>query len=247
MTDLKRTRLAAILLAFLTAPPALADVAEREIATGPVMVELFTSQSCSSCPPAEAIFREMATRDDLVVIEWHVDYWNRLSHGSAGKWQDPYSEAAHTERQRAYNVALRGTGSVYTPQAIVNGRTETVGSRDTTIAGLISRETDPATQLAVTQDRITIVPPGEAIMADAAVYVVTLLPEQVTEVRGGENQGRSLASRNVAVGLRRIGTWTGAAASFALPKQEAGLTCAVFVQDLTTMNVLGASYCAPQP
>lgn len=226
---------------------ALADVAEQGPVPGPVLVELFTSQACSSCPPAEAVFRDLAARDDLVVIEWHVDYWNRLSHGRDGSWADPYSAAAHTERQRDYNIALRGLGSVYTPQAVVNGRSETTGSRGPAIERLIAGELPPAARLAVSPGRVMLMPASRAVPADTGVYVVTLLPQQATDVQGGENSGRHLESRNVAVGFERVGTWTGRMTSIALPEPADGLACAVIVQDMATMQVLGASYCAPKP
>ena len=89
-----------------------------------VVAELFTSQSCSSCPPAEALFSELADQDNLLTIEWHVDYWDTLIHGGS-KWKDRYSEKEYTARQRDYNASLRGTRGVYTPQAIINGNWKT--------------------------------------------------------------------------------------------------------------------------
>lgn len=82
--------------------------------TSPVVVELFTSQSCYSCPPAEAYLGELAENPDIVALEWHVDYWDNLVYGSAGRWKDPYSDPAFTERQGLYNLSIRRSGSVYT-------------------------------------------------------------------------------------------------------------------------------------
>jgi len=95
----------------------------------PVVAELFTSQSCSSCPPTEKLFAELDERDDLIVLEWHVDYWDKLVHGHAGAWKDPYSSTDYIARQRQYNRAFHGTGGAYTPQAVINGSAETVGNR----------------------------------------------------------------------------------------------------------------------
>ncbi|MEM9704235.1 MAG: DUF1223 domain-containing protein, partial [Planctomycetota bacterium] len=104
------------------------------------VVELFTSQGCSSCPPADAVLEALAERAAeeaengriLLPISWHVDYWNRLG------WADPYSDARHTARQRAYAAEL-SDGRVYTPQAVVNGAAETVGSRKKNVAALIDK------------------------------------------------------------------------------------------------------------
>ena len=102
------------------------------------VAELFTSQSCSSCPPAESLFAELAERSDLIVLEWHVDYWDSLVHGRAGSWKDPYSNPDWTLRQRRYNRALRGQSGAYTPQAVIDGRFETIGSRRETIENQLS-------------------------------------------------------------------------------------------------------------
>lgn len=103
-------------------PPANADSAP------PVSVELFTSQGCYSCPPAEADLGKLAKRSDVVALEWHVDYWDDLVYGGAGKWKDPFSSPEVTARQRDYNDSIRGQRRVYMPQMIVAGVREAVGS-----------------------------------------------------------------------------------------------------------------------
>ena len=125
-------------LSFAASQSAEAEAAAAETqAVSPLVVaELFTSQSCSSCPPAEALFSDLADEDNLLTIEWHVDYWDTLIHGGS-KWKDPYSNKDYTARQRSYNSALRGTRSVYTPQAIVNGAEEDAGNRRSAVKGLV--------------------------------------------------------------------------------------------------------------
>ena len=88
--------------------------------TRPVVVELFTSQGCSSCPPADRLLAELATRSDVIALGYHINYWDRLG------WRDPLSRSSSTERQRSY--ALQFASQVYTPQIVIDGRSEMVGS-----------------------------------------------------------------------------------------------------------------------
>ncbi|MEO0883281.1 MAG: DUF1223 domain-containing protein [Pseudomonadota bacterium] len=227
----------------VAAPLSFGDSAQP-MPPNPVLAELFTSQSCSSCPPAEEFFSELTQRNDVVVIEWHVDYWDELVHGRAGKWEDPYSSPQYSERQRAYNIALRGMSSVYTPQAIINGRFETTGSRGRAVSQLISSA--PETSAFITAEKSSVTVSATAVSSDinAEVLMVKLLPEQTTNVPRGENKGRTLASRNVAVGTRTLGHWTGETSNYAIPDLPAGYDCAILVQDKSTMKLYGASYCA---
>ena len=96
---------------------------------GAVVVELFTSQGCYSCPPAEKFLGDLAEQETVIALDFHVDYWDNLVHGADGKWKDPFSRPAYTQRQRVYNQRIRGTGNVYTPQMVIDGRLEAVGSR----------------------------------------------------------------------------------------------------------------------
>ena len=93
------------------------------------MVELFTSQSCYSCPPEEAYLGELSGEKDILALEYHVDYWDSLNYGGHGRWKDAISTPEMAARQRDYNAEIRDTRSVYTPQMVIGGRTETVGSR----------------------------------------------------------------------------------------------------------------------
>ncbi|WP_300375404.1 thioredoxin family protein [Henriciella sp.] len=242
------TATCASLLAFVSGACADTDTNVRST-EAPVLAELFTSQSCSSCPPAEALFAELADEPGLVTIEWHVDYWDDLVYGREGRWEDPYSQASHTRRQRDYNMSLRGTMSVYTPQAIVNGQSELVGSHRDKLNTAIE-SADPASialSVARTADGIKVSLPQGQDAPSAIIRHVRLLEKQSTSVKGGENAGRELASRNIALSSAVLGKWDGTSAlSLSAPTPEAGENCAILVQQTAERGlgpVLAARYC----
>ncbi|MCQ8184959.1 DUF1223 domain-containing protein [Parvularcula maris] len=225
------------LVAVLAGLSASASAFERS----PVLAELFTSQSCSSCPPAEALFSELAERDDLVVLEWHVDYWNRLVHGGDGRWQDPFSDPAFTERQRRYNQNIRKTRRVYTPQAVVAGELEAVGSRPRDVGALIRRAPRP-------EGSLTVEATGEgfSVRAEseepAELWLVRFDRRQSTDVLGGENKGRTLASRHVVRSFELLSEASSERTATA-EKPGRGEGCAVLLQKPGQGEVLGARYC----
>ena len=115
-------------------------------AESPVMVELFTSQGCSSCPPADALLAELADRDDVIAMALHVDYWDYIG------WKDKFADPAFTKRQKLYAYAA-GTRTIYTPQMIVNGREHVVGSKPMKLADLIERHKRTTQTAQVALDR----------------------------------------------------------------------------------------------
>ena len=170
--------------------------------TGPVVLELFTSQGCSSCPPADRILDKLARSGQLggkpvVPLSFHVDYWNDLG------WSDPYSLPAWTERQYAYARAL-GDTRVYTPELVVGGTAGMVGSNMTAIALAIGRAERPAL-LPVTASwskaklAITATAP-----TDADVLVAVFETARANKVPRGENSGETLVHRNVVRRLARV-------------------------------------------
>ncbi|MEO1014030.1 MAG: DUF1223 domain-containing protein [Pseudomonadota bacterium] len=232
-----------ILVIIFTLAAPLARASETVIVEASPVAELFTSQSCSSCPPAEAHFRRLAARDDVVSLQWHVDYWNDLRVGAAGRWRDPYSTRANTERQRAYNKALRGSGNVYTPQAVVAGRFETVGSRGDEVNAFLV-EADAAqrapVQVAFAPSAagydVSLTSPGTSI---GAVEIVEIIQDATTAVRGGENNGRTLQAANIAINAQRYEVPDGAIRIGAPPS---GASCVVIVRDKSDA-ILGGAYC----
>jgi len=184
-----------------------------EAARNPVVVELFTSQGCSSCPPADAYLAELAARPDILALSLHVDYWNGLG------WRDPFSSAEITDRQRDYVRTLHGR-YVYTPQMVIGGRTHAVGSDRAKVAALInaprpdsayapSFTLSPAGPAAPAALDIAI---GEAsFIGRATVWLVAFDNHHSTKVASGENSGRTLAYSNVVRTIRAVGQWSGRA------------------------------------
>ena len=169
----------------------------------PVVVELFTSQGCSSCPPADAFLTDLArTRGDVLPLAFHVTYWNSLG------WKDPFSLDAATARQRDYARHL-GEDGVYTPQMVVDGSTGFVGSNR--VAGLDAIARAPVKSVAVSVHRdgaglIVSVGPGTG---QGQVLLVGYDPSHRTSIGRGENSGRTLEESNIVRSLTPIGTWTG--------------------------------------
>jgi hypothetical protein len=180
---------------------AIADPTSR-----PIVGELFTSEGCSSCPPADAKIAELArTRNDLLLLTFHVTYWNRLG------WQDPYSFDAATDRQRRY-VALGVSPEVYTPAFIVDGRLDAVGSDP----AAVDRSLQHAATTAVTATRIDVQsgPAGVIVLAGAGAGQGELLLVGYdrlhrTDVLRGENGGRTLEEANVVRSITVLQKWVG--------------------------------------
>ena len=209
---------------------------DRALAERPVVVELFTSQGCSSCPPADAIVAELARdRPELLPLTFHVTYWNSLG------WRDPFSFEAATQRQRQY-VALAVSPDVYTPAMVVEGRQDVVGSdRQGVEAALARAEAEVQTTAPVA---ITRAGPGLAITVGAGaghgnVLLLGFDRQHKTPVGRGENGGRTLLEANIVRSMAVQGDWTGHALHLqaAMP---AGEEVAVVVQ-ADDGRVLGAA------
>ncbi|MCF4165694.1 DUF1223 domain-containing protein [Zavarzinia compransoris] len=177
----------------------------------PVVVELFTSQGCSSCPPADAFLRDLATRDDVLPLAFHVTYWNRLG------WHDPFSLEAGTDRQRLY-AALLGQRQVYTPQMVIDGRRQAVGSDRAAVTALIRAAAEQEGGVTVTArrigDEIGIAVDGTGTgegTGRALVLLVGYDPSHRTAVGRGENGGRTLLEANIVRSLDVAGEWRGEA------------------------------------
>lgn len=172
----------------------------------PVLVELFTSQGCSSCPPADEILGQLTDRDDVVALSLHVDYWDYLG------WKDPFASPAFSERQRAYARAAEKT-MIYTPQMVVGGRDHVVGTKAMKLAADIQRhaELPDRVQLEVGRTGDTLKIKADMLVdinSDVMVYLVRYDPKKTTKIIKGENSGKTLDYHNVVTDWTALGRWT---------------------------------------
>lgn len=227
------------LAALLTIPASLAGIGSVLAADSPkAVVELFTSQGCSSCPPADKYLAVLAKRKDVLALSWHVDYWNYLG------WKDTFSHASFTERQQRYAVSF-GKRSVYTPQAVVNGRDHAVGSRKRDIDGLISKFEDQGKGLRVklnisqSQGGLNITADEAALsqIGYATAFIVSVDKSRAVKIQRGENAGETVVYHNVVRQIVMAGMTHNGKLDLTLPIQEiqrgGGEAFAVILQKTT--------------
>lgn len=176
---------------------------------GPVVVELFTSQGCSSCPPADEMLHKLAQRDDVIALALHVDYWDYIG------WKDEFADPRNANRQRAY-ARVAGRKSVYTPQMIVMGQTDIVGAKPMELADAISAHKDvpQPVRMALNRKGNTLTIDAEALERGLGRMVIQLVRYQAqreTHITRGENAGRTIQYSNVSEGWTILGEWDGAA------------------------------------
>ena len=212
MENLSLTRRRALGLA-LASPfivrPALA-------ATRPVLVELFTSQGCSSCPPADKLAAELKNQPGVTVVSFNVDYWDYLG------WRDTLAKPEYTTRQMDYAHA-RGDNDVYTPQMVFNGEAHAVGSNQSAVANSISKARQkPATvalQLSATEKELIVnLPKGDA-GAEATLWILAVAPAVTVKIERGENTGKTITYHNVVRKLVPAGMWDGTATTLKFPRK----------------------------
>jgi hypothetical protein len=214
------------------------------------IIELFTSQSCYSCPAADELIAKIDREQANVLgLEFHVDYWNLLHYGSAGTWEDPYSKAEYTFRQRKYNnpnvTAIDQYTGVYTPQAVINGRYGVLGSDPKSISrGLAITESLPlSVAVELDDNNLSVSIEGETD-AGAQVFLVRYLKETETQVTGGENNNKTMKNYNVVTDMQLLGTVLDKGGDFQLNYDRAeGEDCVVLVQPESQSAILGAALC----
>jgi len=180
------------------------------------VMELFTSQGCSSCPPADALFVDLARNPDMIALTMPVTYWDYLG------WKDTLGKDSFAKRQKYYAKA-RGDGQVYTPQVVINGASHAVGSdRDE-----IEKATRPApgagfvVKVALTEDagglQVKLAPTGAVTQRSAGIWVLPTTRLVTVPIARGENQGKTVSYANVVRGMTRIGDWDGREATLTAP------------------------------
>ncbi|MFC1458862.1 DUF1223 domain-containing protein [Microvirga arabica] len=206
---LKATLAALAFAAFLQ--PAWADPTRA-------VVELFTSQGCSSCPPADELLVEFSRQPDIVALSLPVNYWDYLG------WKDTLAHVAFTERQKAY-AHSRNDRQVFTPQMIVNGKKSTIGSDRAQVEKAIQyttkgRRTLPVNVVVTERNdtiTITVEETPDTTQREAEIWILPVLKSQTVPIERGENKGKTITYANVVRGLNRVGEWRGGSARFEVP------------------------------
>jgi hypothetical protein len=204
----------------------------------PVVVELFTSQGCNSCPPADRLLGELAERDGVLPLSFHITYWDRLG------WPDTFGLEVSTRRQQLYADWL-GLDRLYTPQMVIGGRLDVVGSargRVLEAIELLRSHRQPGPELSVAGDRLSV---SAGDQDEAAIWLIAFDDHHDVAVERGENRGRTLRYHHVVRELTRLAHWDGRALNVELPLARlaaAGRAGAVIlVQRLSDGVILAAA------
>jgi hypothetical protein len=235
-----RVLLGLVLAALTLAASPAADAAGKR----PIVIELFTSQGCSSCPPADSLLGRLADHKDVIALSLPVTYWDMLG------WRDTLASEANTRRQKAYAVAMR-RGGVYTPQMIVDGVGDVVGSREQAVDGaILAREADMTfipIEMHLTHAELHVgVAASDTIASpNATIWLFHILSRATVPIGSGENSGHTLSYRNVVRDVKAVGMWKGQAVSLDLPRAEMTSgpydAVAVVVQQNGYGRILGAA------
>jgi hypothetical protein len=209
----------------------------------PVAIELFTSQGCSSCPPADALVEQLAKEPNTIVFTRPVTYWDRLG------WKDTLAREENTELQRAY-AARGGEGSgVYTPQTVVQGQEAAVGSNQPAVRRLIAAEkakAGPAIKAVITADGGRSVSITQNGRANATILLVALKGNAVVRIGSGENGGRTVRYTNIVIAETNVGRWSGGTATIAvaggLMKREGADRYALILREGAAGRIIAARY-----
>lgn len=216
----------------------------------PIVVELFTSQSCYSCPPAELFLGELSKSNSLVTLEFHVDYWNNLIHGSSGKWRDKFSSPEASQRQRNYNKNIRGSPRVYTPQMVIDGTTEIIGINTKGVRSIIGRarlKKTPYIEMIISgkkRNKFSFSAFGPEI-EPTTIWFIRYIKSHTTDVLAGENKGKKLTNYNIVQEVRRLSDWAGERMSLEISVNQIddNQGCVIIVQNENLGPILGAALC----
>jgi hypothetical protein len=204
--------------------------------TRPTVVELYTSEGCSSCPPAEAQIGKLARRDDILALAFHVDYWDDLG------WRDRFGLPESVARQRQYAHTLH-LPSVYTPQLVIDGQRDLVGGGDG-IGSSGAKKTGVPLDVSVQKDSLVVTLGAQQSSAACDVLLVGYLPQAASKVTRGENAGRELQEFNIVRSIRNLGSWQGESKTFQVPLTSLAseaTAVAVLVQQRDQGAIVGAA------
>ncbi len=225
------TSMRSALLAALTVLASLAGGAARADDKPLVLLELFTSQGCSNCPPADALVTELAMRDDVLPLALHVDYWDYIG------WADSFAKPEYAARQKAY-ARVAGQGSVYTPQIVIGGVDHVVGFKPMTVADLLQAHAAQPRQVSVkvelVGDVLRIVCVAEKtgdLPGRMNVDLVAFEPEATVKIARGENAGTTITYTNIVTSWERLGSWDGTGTFEVNAPAPSGGPRAVIVQE----------------
>ena len=185
----------------------------------PVIVELFTSQGCSSCPPADAFLETLKGKPGVVALSYHVDYWDYLG------WRDTLGSPEYSQRQYDY-AKSRGDMNVYTPQMIINGGNHYVGSQRSTVSGGIAKARSAIAaqwvDIVMSDNKTDVVIDiaAGAATKEATLWLMAFAPSITTEIKKGENAGSTVTYYNVVRKMVPAGMWHGEATKLVLPKSS---------------------------
>lgn len=205
----------------------------------PLVVELYTSQGCSSCPPADALLRDLAQRDDVIALALHVDYWDYIG------WADIFARPEHAVRQKAY-ARVAGDRMIYTPQMVLGGTSRIVGAKAMAVMSLIEahRASTPRVGLELNGDGggviVEITPLGQ-VDGTAIVQLVRYRPESAVDILRGENAGKTLQYSNIVTAWDTVAEWDGSEATtlqLDLPGEDPAV---VIVQEADHGAILAAA------
>lgn len=219
----------------VTASTVLAIRAARA-ATRAVVLELFTSQGCSSCPPADALLGELSRQPGVIALAWHVDYWDRLG------WRDPYASKLATDRQRAYAARLHD--EVYTPGLVVNGEAIVVGSDRRAVAAAMAEASELSLAAALQREPGGVTAAIGETPAPLSALLAVYDPERATAVGAGENEGRRLREYCIVRATHQARTTGGAAQTLRFPA-IAPQQGAVLLLQGNDLRVVGAADLTP--
>ncbi|MEO6915036.1 MAG: DUF1223 domain-containing protein [Chitinophagaceae bacterium] len=214
-----------------------------------VVVELFTSEGCSSCPSADAAVTRLAGefKDEMIVLAYHIDYWNRLG------WKDKFSRAEYTSRQSAYANKF-SLNSIYTPQALVNGTNQLVGSEEAKLRGLIKKASGLPSR-SHSEIQATVTAKGEIAVSatsnassNQTLNIVLVQRQGMSKVTAGENTGKQLSHTDIVRELKTFNSRDGKV-NMKLPAGLKPGDCKVvaFLQNIDSFEISGASLAAIQP